>query len=65
MVDAFTHITVRNDLGDFDYFARGYCSICEKKKPVVNWADKLGIRSFALCQDCAKVIMIIHQRQNK
>ncbi|MCL0048396.1 TM1802 family CRISPR-associated protein [Dehalococcoidia bacterium] len=65
MVDTFTHVTVRNDLGDFDYFTRGYCSVCGKKKPVVNWTDRLGIRSFALCQDCAEAIVIIHQRQNR
>ena len=63
MVDTFTHITVRNDLGDFDYFVEGYCSVCGKKKPVVHWTDKLGIHSFALCQGCAEAIVVIHQKQ--
>ena len=47
------------------YFTRGHCSVCGKKKPVVHWVDKLGIRSFALCQGCAEAIVVIHQRQNR
>ena len=63
MVNVSTHITVHNDLGDFDYFVEGYCSVCEKKKPVVYWTDKLDIRSFALCQSCAETIVVIHQKR--
>ena len=53
---------------EFRYSDKGYCIVCDRLVPIVCsivcWEETVGGRYFALCSDCCRAIMAIHESKD-